>query len=297
MSALPPPTENQPYYTISVLEAGHLYCHTSLLIDNAAADETSHLPCLAFLLQHSTKKDKFLFDLGNRKDWDKFPPKLLEFVSLELNMTIKVPQDIIESLAKGGLTPQDIDTVCLSHLHFDHIGDTSAFSKSKFVVGPQTQKLFEDGFYPENPESVFTADILPNERTTYLKDVLWESIGPFPKAYDFYGDGSLYIIDAPGHIWGHINLLARTSADGAWIYLTGDTAHHWNLVTGKSSFACHHSGKATMHLHKELAQEMVKRVGEVMKIPRVKVILSHDKPWYDEHEGKEAFFPTNIESL
>jgi glyoxylase-like metal-dependent hydrolase (beta-lactamase superfamily II) len=107
----------------------------------------------------------------------------------------------------------------------------------------------------------------------------------------------LYIIDAPGHTWGHINLLARTSADGAWIYLAGDTAHHWNLVTGKSSIACHHSGEPTMHMHKELAQDMIKRVGEVMRIPRVRVILAHDKVWYDEHEAKEGFFPAVIESL
>jgi hypothetical protein len=42
---------------------------------------------------------------------------------------------------------------------------------------------------------------------------------------------------------------------------------------------------------------MIKRVGEVMKIPRVKVMLPHDKPWYDEHEVKEGFSPAVIESL
>ena len=33
------------------------------------------------------------------------------------------------------------------------------------------------------------------------------------KAYDFYGDGSFYLIDSPGHTVGHMCGLARTSAD------------------------------------------------------------------------------------
>jgi hypothetical protein len=66
------------------------------------------------------------------------------------NWIVKVPQDTIDSLARGGLA-QHIDTVCLSQVHFDH---TPGFLKSKSVTEFQTQKLFEAGFYSENPESI-----------------------------------------------------------------------------------------------------------------------------------------------
>jgi glyoxylase-like metal-dependent hydrolase (beta-lactamase superfamily II) len=159
-------------------------------------------------------------------------------------------------------------------------------------------KIIEDGLWPQNLDSVHPADVVPMDRTWFLgEDVHWETIGPFPRAYDFYGDGSLFIIDAPGHLWGHVNLLARTSADGGWIYLAGDTAHHWNLIAGKSNVACSHPGHAISHQVKEVAEQTIKRVEEVLKLPRVRVILAHDKPWYAENEGGDAFFPGSIKSL
>ena len=46
--------------------------------------------------------------------------------------------DVIKSLAKGGLTVDDIDYVMLSHVHYDHVGMPSDFSnpKTKFIIGP-----------------------------------------------------------------------------------------------------------------------------------------------------------------
>ena len=47
------------------------------------------------------------------------------------------------------------------------------------------------------------------------------------KAFDFYGDGSFYFLDTPGHAIGHMCGLARTSADPPeFIFMGGDIAHH-----------------------------------------------------------------------
>jgi glyoxylase-like metal-dependent hydrolase (beta-lactamase superfamily II) len=269
-----------------------------MFLDNATSDVPQRTPSLSFLLQHSQNKRKFLFDLGIRKDWENAPPKIVNWI--QTTYKVDVPQDVVESLKKGNLSPLDIDVVCLSHCHFDHSGYTVPFARSEFVVGGETPNLFAGGFWPQNPDAFFPADLLPDKRTRFLGDnVDWQPIGPFPRAYDFYGDGSVYIIDAPGHLSGHINLLARTSADGGWIFLAGDTAHHWNLVTGKSAFACGHPGHLheTAHQDKELAEAMLRRVRQLMEIPRVKVLLAHDKPWYEENKEGHKFFPGKIESL
>lgn len=53
-------------------------------------------------------------------------------------------------------------------------------------------------------------------------------IGNFP-AYDFFGNGSFYLLDAPGHTIAHICGLARTSigSDGdTFILMGGDFSHH-----------------------------------------------------------------------
>lgn len=291
---LPSHATNQSYCTVSALEAGHIFLNPALVIDNAPSEEPRRTPSLSFLLQHSTNGKKFLFDLGLRKDWKNLPGAIVTVI--EAFAKVEIPQDVVESLAKGGLSPADIDTVCLSHCHFDHCGDPRLFADRDFIVGGDTPKLFEGGGWPQKSDSHFAEDLLPSGTRFLGEDIDWQPIGPFPRAYDFYGDGSLYVIDAPGHIHGHVNLLARTSADGGWIYLAGDTAHHWNLITGKSGVACHPL-TGCIHQDKELAEQMIKRVRDLTQMERVRVLLAHDIPWYEENKEGPAFFPGKIEGL
>lgn len=51
-------------------------------------------------------------------------------------------------------------------------------------------------------------------------------IGRF-NAYDYYQDGSFYLLDTPGHDIGHICGLARVSTNpNTFIFMGGDAAHH-----------------------------------------------------------------------
>ncbi|KAI9934664.1 hypothetical protein MW887_000281 [Aspergillus wentii] len=44
-------------------------------------------------------------------------------------------------------------------------------------------------------------------------------------AFDYFGDGSFYLLDTPGHATGHLCGLARTTQD-TFIFMGGDIAHH-----------------------------------------------------------------------
>ena len=51
-------------------------------------------------------------------------------------------------------------------------------------------------------------------------------IGRF-NAFDYFGDGSFYLLDTPGHTIGHICGLARTSTNpDTFIFIGGDASHH-----------------------------------------------------------------------
>ena len=117
---------------------------------------------------------------------------------------------------------------------------------------------------------------------------------------DFFGDGSLYIVDAPGHMEGHVNLLARTSADGAWIYLTGDSCHHCRLLSGESEIATYTTpeGKVVAHAHvdKDAAEATIEKIRAVKQLPRVRVLMAHDIEWYEENKDKGQW-PAVIPSL
>lgn len=276
-----------------MLEAGHLDLLDEEIITGATPGKVTTVPSLSFLLRHSTDKQTLLFDLGIKKDWQNYPPTVVHWIHTAFHA--RVDQDVAESLVMGGLSPDDINYVCLSHCHWDHTGDTRPFKNSTFLVGEACQSLLIPG-YPKDPKAEYLSDILPEGRTVFYNPSNWEPIGPFPRALDFFEDGSLYIIDAPGHLPGHINLLARTSPDGGWIYLAGDSAHHWNLLTLDSAIAGHSSDCA--HEDKEAAQAQILRINALMRQhPRVRVLLAHDEPFYAKNKDGPAFWPGKIETL
>lgn len=48
-------------------------------------------------------------------------------------------------------------------------------------------------------------------------------IGQFD-AWDYFGDGSVYVLNVPGHAVGHVSALVRTTPDTA-VFLGGDVCH------------------------------------------------------------------------
>jgi hypothetical protein len=85
-----------------------------------------------------------------------------------------------------------------SHSHIDHSGNPSTFpSTAKLVIGPGTQAHCRPG-YPLNPDAgVLESDFLGREvlEFEYPEDnILINGM----KTYDYFGDGSFYLLDAPG---------------------------------------------------------------------------------------------------
>lgn len=182
-------------------------------------------PSLAFFLRHSKTNKQVVFDLGIRRDIKEFAPAATE------RFSPVVKQTVAESLEAGGVRPSSVDVVVLSHLHWDHVGDPSPFTTAEFVLGEGSKKALEDPGSCHNPEA-FPSVRVPEDRLRFVTaSDLNVAIGPYPRAMDIFGDGSMYIIDASGHVDGHINILARTSPDGAWILLGADSAHHPDLIT------------------------------------------------------------------
>ena len=52
----------------------------------------------------------------------------------------------------------------------------------------------------------------------------WVKLGAFEKAVDFFGTGSFWIMQAPGHMPGNLCALVRQARD-QWILLGSDCCH------------------------------------------------------------------------
>ncbi|KAI0028034.1 Metallo-hydrolase/oxidoreductase [Vararia minispora EC-137] len=300
-STLPPPRENQTFFTVSALEAGILSFPRDLFL----AGTPSHIPerwdapALCFLLRHSATGEYILFDNGIRKDVHRLPPAAQRRVDIFGSFVIV--HDAAERVASGGLDPARVSQLVISHAHWDHIGDLSRFPHARIVVSSGTYELSRSG-YPADPKSPFAQDLFSPERTRVLDpfDGTWAALGPFDRALDLLGDGSAYVVDAPGHVRGHINLLVRTSADGAWAVLAGDAAHDWQLLTGAATIAVH-PAHGCVHVDRELAEAYIEILRALALAPdsRVRVLLAHNAQMWEDARANdwEGFWPKTITSL
>lgn len=50
------------------------------------------------------------------------------------------------------------------------------------------------------------------------------SFGPYERAVDYYGDGSFYLVESPGHMPGHMAAAIRI-APNSFVFLAADTCH------------------------------------------------------------------------
>lgn len=73
-------------------------------------------------------------------------------------------KDVVCSLGRGGLAPNKIDAVVLSHLHWDYIGTLKDFETSKFIIGAGGLFLLE-GSQGAGSHNKFEPDLLPLRRT------------------------------------------------------------------------------------------------------------------------------------
>ena len=114
---LPEPRADQPFVNVSALEAGIIHLPLQLFVKGAKPDEVSVCPSLAFSIRHSATGAHLVFDLGLRRDTTTYSPRVQGLIAKY--MPQEVPQSVDESLVKGGIDPKDVQTIVLSHLHYD----------------------------------------------------------------------------------------------------------------------------------------------------------------------------------
>ncbi|KAK5168294.1 uncharacterized protein LTR77_006863 [Saxophila tyrrhenica] len=313
---LPPPGSNQTYVKVSALNGGWVTLPERLFITNADPEALKTVPSMCFLIQRPRPgggpPERIVFDLGIKRDMSQYAAGMQDHLSKRQPIT-NLP-DTKASLEEGGLDPaKDVDYVILSHTHWDHIGMPADYPNSKFVLGSGTLHTVKHGA-PHYPPEMFEKDPLPLDRSTEFppgpdspgKDLAcatsqqtshqWKPISTLKHAIDFFGDGSVYIIDAPGHLQGHVNLLARLGPE-KWVYLGGDCCHDSRIITGEKEIAMYpdaHGEMRSVHSNLPVARTTIAMIQDFVKTngDNVEWIIAHDKGWADNNQ--ERFFPGKL---
>jgi len=126
---------------------------------------------------------------------------------------MSVPVTMASQLAVLDLGPNDIEYFSVSHSHFDHLGNANLLSSATFLVDKDERA------------HMFRQQARTNGRAFphYSKLEHAKTI-EFDGDYDVFGDGSVTILEMPGHTPGHTTLQLKLNNTGP-ILLSGDLYH------------------------------------------------------------------------
>lgn len=166
-------------------------------------------PTHAVLIEHP--EGRILWDTGVPRDWEQrwAPTGFHDF------FPVKEPTDgpgyLDSSLAQLELTPDDIDVLVLSHLHFDHAANAKMFDNGKTcIVANSTEienALAIDGYSQG-------AHIVDDYRGLSMEGVS-DDVEIVP---------GVSVIQTPGHTWGTMSLRVDLENEGTKLF-TSDAVY------------------------------------------------------------------------
>ena len=166
--------------------------------------------------------------------------------------TVSLEKTMHQQLKEIDVDPLEIKYISVSHSHFDHVGQISSFPKSTWLVNDKEEKAM---FSTEEKSKIYV-DFKNLKRKVFKGD------------YDVFGDGSVMILDMPGHTEGHTVLKVKLKKTGI-ILLSGDLYHQIKSRELKRVPKFNYDEKVT--------RKSMKKFEEIVKSTNAKVIIQHDR--------------------
>lgn len=112
------------------------------------------------------------------------------------------------SLALLRITRQEVQTLLISHFHADHIGRLRDFPNARIICSRRAWETYRLRSSFKNALSGVFGVLLPEDietRLSFFEDApMVEAPYELGRSYNLLNDGSLLVVDLPGHAEGHV---------------------------------------------------------------------------------------------
>jgi len=148
--------------------------------------------------------------------------------------TLRLKRSLVQQLAEIGVRPEQIETIGISHWHFDHVGQAPRFPGARLLIGKEDADLLRGSPPPDEDSAKAVAHWLKGEG----------KLDAVQGDRDVFGDGKVIMLTLPGHTPGHHALLVRLAS--GWILLSGDQYHFTEQVKNRGVPPFNHNRADTL---------------------------------------------------
>jgi glyoxylase-like metal-dependent hydrolase (beta-lactamase superfamily II) len=186
--------------------------------------------------------------------WDTGLPGELAGKTVPANgMVLTVGRTVLDQLRQIGVRPEQVNFVGISHRHDDHIGQAADFPKATLLIGAEDFETVKG-----------RAESAPRLAPWIKGGAKVEKV---QGDHDVFGDGSVVMLDMPGHTEGHHSLLVRLAGTGP-VLLTGDLYHFTENVRNR--------GVPSFNTDRAETLASMDRFDAIARRLKAKVIIQHE---------------------
>lgn len=247
---------------VYLLDNGSLVLDKSFITWNHGHGTEVRFPVYAIFIDHPDAK--IMVDTGFTLEWAQ---RVVPFEKPQQTEEQTLPAQ----LAKIGLTPDDIDIVVNSHLHFDHCCGNKLFPKAHFIM---SKSELRHAFVPD-----------PWERIGYDRNLV-DMPGTKMELLELNGGEyevvpGVTLVETPGHSSGHLSVIVRLDNEAPMVFPVDVAWFRENLER-----------KALMGLHSDpvdLLNSMVK-IENIARRIGGRIFYSHDPEDYKTYKKAPDFY-------
>lgn len=247
---------------VYLLDNGSLVLDQSFMTWNHGHGTEVRFPVYAIYIDHP--QAKILVDTGFDKDWVER--------KLPFEQPQQTPEQAVDAQLRAiGVSPDDIDYVVNSHLHFDHCSGNKKFPHATFVF---SKSELRHAYVPDPWERLGYDSALvemPGARMEMLE----------LNGYDYDVVPGVTLIETPGHSAGHLSVVVKMGSQAPLVFPIDVAYSRHNL-----------EDKVLMGLHSDPADLL----NSMVKIQNIahrlggQIFYSHDPDDYKNYRKAPEYY-------